>query len=342
MGDRLDVLLVYCHKNYGQGNLKGLGVNATHSVNVLRKLGYTIEAAPIWLHTDLIKLLEGMKELPKRCLIEAPFIPMEHQLTILRQFPSVQFLVRCHSNVGFLQIEAPAVKLLVDLMYASESWPNLTLSGNSRSFCDFMERVYGGRCLYLPNLYTRGRVFTRPSVPFPYFKSVLKAGSFGAIRLQKGHINGAAAALLVARDLGIDLEFYLNTNREEGGGKGVFQAIQNLFTGLSWAKLIPVPWTTWSEFHRIIGEMDICFHLSMTETFSLVSADAMIEGVPVVGSEAIDWLPERWKVNLDDVAEAADVGRGLLFDPKTPTIAREAINKICDANEIIWREFLDK
>ena len=42
-----------------------------------------------------------------------------------------------------------------------------------------------------------------------------------------------------------------------------------------------------------------------------MTADGIAEGVPSVVSRAIDWAPEHWKADVDDVLDIARVGRQL-------------------------------
>jgi hypothetical protein len=46
----------------------------------------------------------------------------------------------------------------------------------------------------------------------------------------------------------------------------------------------------------------------------MVTADGAAEGVASVVSEAIDWAPDDWKADVDDVLDIARVGRRLLCD----------------------------
>jgi hypothetical protein len=47
----------------------------------------------------------------------------------------------------------------------------------------------------------------------------------------------------------------------------------------------------------------------------MVTADGVAEGIPSVVSDAIDWVPDDWKANVDDVLDISRVGRRLLCDP---------------------------
>jgi hypothetical protein len=62
--------------------------------------------------------------------------------------------------------------------------------------------------------------------------------------------------------------------------------------------------------------MHLLLQPSYTESFNMVTADGVAEGVPSVVSNAIDWAPEHWKANVDDVLDIARVGRSLLYDPR--------------------------
>jgi hypothetical protein len=57
----------------------------------------------------------------------------------------------------------------------------------------------------------------------------------------------------------------------------------------------------------------------------MVTADGVAEGVPSVVSSAIDWAPEDWKANVDDVLDIARVGRRLLFDERAVEEGRTAL-----------------
>lgn len=342
----LDLLIIYrnqsARSDKPQSSHLGLGVNAQHTLNVLRSLGFNVQARAAWEIDDLLRTLYTFNNnQPRICILEAPWVNIDNTIKLTNLFPNIHFIVRCHSNVAFLQVEESSVRLFRELLVHSETIPNLSVSANSLNFCRFIEKVYHTPCTYLPNLYGYDRVCTKNKYPFHECRGTLKAGSFGAIRLQKNHITGAAAALILAQELGTNLEFYITTNRTEGGGAGgVVRAIENLFTNLNWAKLICVPWAPWPVFRKTVAEMDVCFHLSCTETFSLVTADALAEGVVVIGSEVIDWLPQEWKVNLDDPFEAASVANKVIHYEKAGEVCYETLKFICEKNKSEWLEFL--
>jgi glycosyltransferase involved in cell wall biosynthesis len=314
----------------------GLGVNAMHTARVLRKAGVLTDVAGVWTPEQLSTLLDGRPEIT-HVIIEAPWIPTAKMEAIAWRFPRVRFVLRCHSQIGFLQVEAGAVKLFLEAAKLQDGSLNFTVSGNSGRFCDFVEKTYHYDCLLLPNLYDTDRKNRRP----PGFRNTNKVriGSFGAIRLLKNHATAAAAALIIARKKRLDLEFHLSVNREEHG-KGVLQMIRNMFTGLNWATLVEVPWKPWPDFRNYIGTMDLCMQLSHTETFNIVSADAASEGVPSVVSEAIDWAPRDWVAAVDNAIDAAKVGEYLLCDSEQAAEGLRTLEAYQAAGKAAWLEFL--
>ena len=315
----------------------GLGVSAMHTAKVLRRNKIRTDVFGVWLAKDIELHLTRLGPTVTHAIIEAPWVGLKEMEDLLFQFPNVHFIVRSHSQVGFLQVEAGAVKLLRDYSLLEDSTLNFSIAANSKRFCDFMEIAYRVRCLYLPNLYDVERVQrheNRSHQP----GQILRVASFGAIRLLKNHSTAAAAALMLARFRNSQLEFYINVNREEHGN-GVLQAIRNLFKDLPWAKLIEVPWQPWGTFRQTIGSMDLCLQVSATETFNIVTADASAEGVPTVIGEAIDWLPKSWVANIDDAHEIAKTANNLLSDPRAPQEATQALQTYCCNATRVWLDY---
>jgi hypothetical protein len=60
--------------------------------------------------------------------------------------------------------------------------------------------------------------------------------------------------------------------------------------------------------------MHLLLQPSYTESFNMVTADGAAEGVASVVSEAIDWAPDDWKADVDDVLDISRVGRRLVCD----------------------------
>lgn len=329
---------VNADKDYTYSHI-GLGVGAMHAVRVLRKKGIRADVHAISGVEGIRKIL-SQKTRTTHAVIEAPWIKTSEFRALINEFSDVHFIVRCHSQIGFLQVEAGAIKLIREYIGLQDTSLNLTFSGNSRRFCKFMEKAYRKRCVYLPNLYDAARPARRQPLE-SHRHRVLRIASFGAIRVPKNHTTAAAAALLIARHRDCDLEFHLSVNREEHGS-GVLTAVRNMFRKLPFVKLVEVPWEPWDDFRQIVAGMDLCMQISATETFNIVTADATAEGVPSVVSHAIEWMPESWMAHVDDVEGVARVGNHILSNVMAGHEGLQALSRYVRDSTRTWIQYLKR
>ena len=70
-------------------------------------------------------------------------------------------------------------------------------------------------------------------------------------------------------------------------------------------------------------EIDIGIQVSFTETFNLVTADLLSQGVPVIGSSEIPWMNNKYFCNPTD---ASDIIRVLDLVYKNPRLNVEENN----------------
>ncbi len=287
-----------------------LGVNCLHTAKCLRQINIHVDIVPIWTAQDLTNTIRTHPTVT-HIVIEAPFISARDLLIIMNANPGIAFTCRTHSQIGFLQVEAGAIQLIRDYLRLQDENLNFSMSVNSHRFGIFLQEVYNSRALLLPNLYYLDIVHHRTWQP-P--SKLIRIGSFGAIRLQKNHPSAAAAALIMTHLHRRDLEFSISVNRE-AHGKGVVQALRNMFDQVPHATLVEVPWAPWSDFRRIISNMDLHIQASVSESFNITSADAVAEGVPAIGGESIDWLPRNCIVSVDNVNDIATKAWEILNSP---------------------------
>lgn len=334
--------VLFCYRRFKQHqphtSHDGLGVNCCHMVNVLRQQGIQADTADTWEYPNL------QAEVAKRptlthCVIEAVWVTAENFAKLADEFPHVHFLARCHSQLAFLQVEPGALKLIDDYLQLQAWHPSFRFAANSERYCNFVGNGYGAKCLWLPNLYP---LAAHPPVPrAAHGDRVLKIGSFGAMRLMKNHLTAAGAAMEMAHGLSRELEFHVNTGRDENGGIVVIQALQNLLASVKWAKLVEVPWAAWPVFVRHLGTLDLTLQLSSSETFNLVTADAVSQGVPSVVSSAIDWVPPRWIADADNTGDVARAGMALIGDRMAPVDGWRALKAYQDRGVRQWLDYLD-
>ncbi|MFN7995746.1 MAG: hypothetical protein U0Q18_19200 [Bryobacteraceae bacterium] len=130
-----------------------------------------------------------------------------------------------------------------------------------------------------------------------------------------------------------------NANREEGG-QGVMPAVQEMVSHMERIRLVEAGWHGWRELRALVSRMHLLLQPSYTESFNMVTADGVAEGVPSVVSSAIDCFPKYWQACSDTVLEIARTGRQLLRDPEAPADGYRALEAYTRAGLVAWRDYL--
>lgn len=292
----------------------GLGVSALNSCKVLQAAGIRVEVWPIDTPAQLeARLTAAQKEaVPVTHLVmSAPWIPTLEWQRLCINFHRVQFACTSHSNVGFLQADPLAAAFMTGAGPGLEAgFPNFTLAANSRALCAFIKAGYAAPCTYLPNLYFLNGL-TRVGRPL-WTSGTLRIGCFGAARVQKNVTSAAAAAIEIASRLRAQLEFWVSGGRNDGMGGSSAQVVRQIVGSCKFARLVENSWESWPQFRQTVAHMHLLLQPSYTESFNVVTADGVAEGVPSVVSSAIDWVPAHWMADADDVGDIARVGISLL------------------------------
>jgi hypothetical protein len=152
-------------------------------------------------------------------------------------------------------------------------------------------------------------------------------------------MTAAGAALQIANGLRADLEFWISSGRNEGAG-AVVDAVRQMMTGLPHVKLVENGWQTWPQFRQTVRHMHLLLQPSYTESFNVVTADGIAEGVPSVVSEAIDWAPADWKAAVDDAGDIARAGTRLLKSRRAAARGLAALKKHNQKALRNWNDFL--
>jgi hypothetical protein len=337
-GRRLKVALAY--KNFaaqkGVSHI-GLGVAALNTCKVLRRAGID---ALVWPIVDVAMLKTRLAEHPEltHVVISAPWISGYDMQILAHAHPDVEFAVNCHSNVGFLQADSNGVSVFKDLLQAEHGTWNIHVAGNSQKFCRWVQSAFEADCAWLPNLYYLDHT-SRAHAP-GYTGGTLKIGAFGATRPLKNLMSAAGAAFELAAELRVDVQFWISGGRLDGGDTMV-RAVRKLFEGETRARLHEAPWSPWPKFRtHYVRAMHLLLQPSYTESFNMVTADGISQGVPSVVSHAIDWAPANWQVNSDDVFEITRVGRALLQDRRAAADGLRALEAHNDAGLRAWQAYL--
>jgi hypothetical protein len=331
----MEVVLAY--KNFAANRAVshiGLGVTALNGAKCLRDAGVSADVWAIAGAADLRTRLRGSGA--SHVVVSAPWIATSDLAQLCAEFKETQFAVTCHSNLGFLQADPNAMRLLREGLELRRTAWNFQIAANCERLADWAGDAYGIPCAYLPNMYHLDKETPRRE---RYSGGPLRIGAFGATRVLKNLMTAAGAALQVANGMRASLEFWISSGRNEGAGS-VVEAVRQMMTGLPHVKLVENGWQTWPQFRQTVRHMHLLLQPSYTESFNVVTADGVAEGVPSVVSEAIDWAPAAWRAPVDDASAMARVGKKLL---KSRWAASRGLASLRAHNKramAAWGEFL--
>jgi hypothetical protein len=86
--------------------------------------------------------------------------------------------------------------------------------------------------------------------------------------------------------------------------------------------------------------MDLTLQPSYTESFNIVTADSVAEGVPAVVSYSVDWAPDAWKAHPDEIREIARVGSALLSDRSSAEEGLASLVRHLEKAIHLWKAYL--
>lgn len=265
------------------------------------------------------------QNMPARVVIEAIWVTPGKFAELQRLHPSVKWTVRVHSETPFLAQEGCAVQWIIQ--YSKQG---IEVAFNSTKTMGDFQIV--ARTAYLPNYYP----LRKPRTLRPSGKQI-DVGCFGAIRPLKNQLIQACAAVRYAAARSKKLVFHMNGSRIEQFGNSNLKNITALIAGAG-QTLNLHPWLDREEFLELVATMDICLQVSLTESFNIVSADAVSMGVPLVGSEAISWLPRRSQADVDSsesIVTAMD-----LASTSTVSMNHAALEDYTVASVRTWNRWL--
>jgi glycosyltransferase involved in cell wall biosynthesis len=324
----------------------GLGVTAENTMKVLRKHGIFAEAWPAQTSKELWRKL-AFAETHHRgtpishVVVSAPsWVQPEAFKNFCLRWPETHFVQLNHSGCAYLSIDKHGIRNIREVGHLSLSLHNLSVAFNNERPQDFVTHGLESDCLYLPNLYDPDGFVT----PFHTEKlnGTLRVGSFGASRPWKNQLTAAEAAVMLAHKLGTRLELYVNTKRPDGGER-MIESRREIFHRMRGCELIEVPWELWPKFRKTVARMHILFSPSFDETFNVVTADGIAEGVPSVVTSAIEWTPDFWWCDPCSPESIVRVAMCLLHDPRDAVeAARKKLRAFVAAGIEHWKQFLTR
>lgn len=257
----------------------GLKNSAIFTIGLLTDLGHTAKLVEVIDNNCINKVVTEFK--PDIVIIEALWV-IPSKFEILKKIhPTVNWVVRLHSDTPFLAHEGPAIDWLHG--YINQK---IFIAVNSTKIENELKYILPtDSVLPLPNFYPLSN-----KIPtYQRSSNDLNIGCFGAIRPMKNHLMQAFAAIKFADTKNLHLNFHINANRCEDKGEPILKNLRALFDN-STHSLIEHSWKDHDQFLILISTMDISMQVSFSETFNIVSADAVSLNVPVVVSPEIFWV----------------------------------------------------
>lgn len=279
-------ILFICKKRVDSyGVSYGLINSAKFVANALAEHNYETKVVSVADNNCIDKEVCNYK--PTHVMIEALWVVPEKLEILHRLHPNVIWAIRIHSKTPFLSNEGHAI----EWARKYDEMPWVTLAPNSLELHGNLLAA-GLRSIYLPNIYCAPSGRQLPSQG----NDVINVGCFGAIRPLKNHLMQAMSAIRFASSIRKRLRFHVNADRIEQRGESVLSNLRALFAGTE-NELVEHPWMLHSDFLKVVRSMDIGMQVSLSESFNIVAADFVSNGVPIVTSKDVDWMPWLYTAN---------------------------------------------
>ena len=260
---------------------------------------------------------------PTHVIIEALWVVPEKFAELIRLHPNIIWVIRVHSEMPFLAGEGRALDWLADYT----DFKNIVIAMNAPRMLEeirlflkirnnWTDEEAERRAFYLPNYYPQDYKIKK----FDKNKDTVDIGCFGAIRPLKNHLLQAFAAIGFADQIGKKLRFHVNAGRIEMQGQPAINNLKNVFQQLHGTghELVNHQWRPRDEFLDLCAEMDIGMQCNFSETFNIVGADLISQGVPLItNAEEIPWAIGGFSAKPSD---SADIVKKLELTYKMPQL----------------------
>ena len=259
----------------------------------------------------------------------------------LRRYANITWIVRIHSDIGYLSAETFALKNINE--YIALKKKNLFIAPNNKNLCNYLSQAMYYNFLYLPNIVELPLL--KEKVYRPSYMVELHIGCFGALRILKNQVFQALCAIAAADKMRKLLCFHVTVDPKikQDIPNPVLKNLEELFR-VSGHKLIKHIWQENDDFQKLVRDMDLGMQLSYTESFNIVSADFIYNKTPVIVSDAIEWMPDSLKTSTWNYDEVVEKIIKVYKRRKSGFLLREMRNRLEEHNysaKGIWIDFLE-
>jgi hypothetical protein len=298
----------------------GLYNSASFVNDMLNNVGVDSKLIVVKDNNDIDREVTAFR--PTHVIIEALWVVPTKFEILQKLHPKVKWIIRLHSETPFMAGEGMAMDWLGDY----SRFKNIILACNAPRFLrevrlylqhlnNWDKKTTDQKVIYLPNFYPQDYV----KKSFNRNKDTIDIGCFGAVRPLKNHMVQIFAALDFAERIGKKLRFHINAGRIEMQGQPVLNNIRGFFQQIhgSGHELINHQWCPREDFLKICASMDIGLQVSFSETFNIVGADIISQGVPLVGSKEIPWAIPVFNA---DPTDSKNISNKLMMAYKFPRL----------------------
>jgi hypothetical protein len=343
----MKILIILKERFYNNNPVKSYGLinSSSFIAEYLNAVGCKVKVVTVVDANGIDKEVNEYK--PNMVIIEALWVPgpKMKELIEIKRYKHIRWVVRIHSDAGFLSAETFAMKLINDYIAINKS--NLTIAPNNKEFTEYLSNALCYNFKYLPNIV---EVKHRGIDCECGCSKIMDVGCFGSLRVLKNQLFQALVAIKAADLLNKKLRFHITTDvniKKEapgypGGSNPVLKNLQELFKN-SPHELVEHPWEENDDFQKLIKKMDVGMQLSYTESFNIVAADFVNNNRVIIVSEAINWMPDILKastVNYDEATEKLIYAYRNRHSAKLIKKMRESLIKYNAKAKVIWYNFI--
>ena len=284
------------------------------------------------------------KHNPTHVIIESLWVNPIVFNSLCKIHPNVQWIGRIHCEIPHLAGATDSLEYIAKYY----DFENVVISPNSTRMLHDVSVYLKSRnglidkIIHLPNFYPQ----TYKTKTIDKNKEYIDISCFGAIRLLKNHIMQAISAIEFANQIGKKLRFHTNTTRIEMEGDNVISNLKMLFEQLkdTGHVMINHDWQPRDEFLELCSKMDIGMQVSITESFNIVAADLISQGVPIVGPIGeIPWAVPEFSAlysNGEDIIKKLHIAYNHSLE--NVQAHQTSLKSYTDETIKIWKEYFGK
>lgn len=266
----------------------GVAVSVRHLATILQKNNIDFD---VYWYKDDEELLKGVEQCDSRCInLQMPSFSDDTMEKI--RATGKKIVLSIHSTLCNLQAEDDVLPRIVH--WSKEADKRFKITCPSKKETIGMNAFSKVEFLYLPNTFSyevdpaaiREKIRRKSREMDP-----VKISLFCDYRPFKNMIAQVAAVIMLSKKYPVELHMF-----HEHMPNPLFESIVKM-SEQSGLNLVLHERMSNREFFELMGTMHLGLQISLSETFSYIAFEHMIQGVPVIGSHSIPYATRLAKYN---------------------------------------------